>query len=84
MKDTIAKILKDKLNATYVEVHDDSPRHAGHAQVQKSGGGHYAVVIVSDKFTGKNLIERHRMVYEALAGLKNEIHALAIKALTKK
>ena len=84
MKNKIKGILIKKLNAIHVEVLDKSNEHAEHPEAQKSSGGHYSVLIVSDQFQWKSLIERHRMVYEALASLKNEIHALAIKALTKK
>ena len=83
MKKLIQTILQQKFSADFVEVQDDSPKHINHPEAQKSAGGHYSVTVVSDKFQGKNLIERHRMVYAALAGLRTEIHALAIKALTK-
>lgn len=83
MKDQITKLLKEKLHASQVDVRDDSAKHAGHAEAQKSGGGHYSVVVVSESFKGKNLVERHRMVYEALAPLKDKIHALAIKAVVQ-
>ena len=84
MKKIITGILNKKLNAHSVKVIDDSPKHVGHSEAQKSGGGHYSVIVVSDEFMGKNLVERHRMVYAALAELKKEIHALAITAWTVK
>ena len=63
-----------------LEVMDDSARHAGH-EGAKGGGGHYSVVIVSKRFTGKAIQARHRMVYDELGPLmKRDIHALAIKA----
>lgn len=45
---------------------------------------HLMVRIVSDGFNGKNLLDRHRMVYQALdAPLKDgRIHALEITAVT--
>lgn len=45
---------------------------------------HLMVRIVSDAFRGKNLLDRHRMVYQALdAPMKDgRIHALEIKAET--
>lgn len=45
---------------------------------------HLMVRIVSDAFQGKNLLDRHRMVYQALdAPMKDgRIHALEIKAET--
>ena len=82
MKKLISQILKERLNASHVEVQDDSPKHAGHREAKESGGGHYSVIVVSKLFKGKSLIERHRMIYEALAPLKDKIHALAIKTLT--
>ena len=49
----------------------------------KSGGGHFAVTIVSLDFQGKTAVQRHQMVYQALGALmKKEIHALSIQALT--
>jgi len=46
---------------------------------------HLKVMIVSDGFQGKNLLDRHRMVYQALdAPMKDgRIHALEITARTK-
>jgi len=63
-----------------LEVVDESAAHAGHAGA-RSGGGHYRLVIVAQAFEGKPAQLRHRMVYDALGPMmKNEIHALAIKA----
>ena len=46
---------------------------------------HLKVVIVSDGFHGKNLLDRHRMIYQALdAPMKDgRIHALELTARTK-
>jgi stress-induced morphogen len=42
-------------------------------------------MVVSDQFEGVNLINRNRMVFNALAELmKNDIHAMGVKAKTKK
>lgn len=45
---------------------------------------HFSIKVVSDHFKGKNLMDRHRMVYGALdAPMKDgRIHALEIKAET--
>jgi BolA protein len=64
-----------------LEIVDESARHAGH-EGAKGGGGHYRVVIVSERFSGLPIQRRHRMVYDALGALMSrEIHALAIRAL---
>jgi stress-induced morphogen len=44
---------------------------------------HWEAVIVSESFAGRSLIERHRMVFAALAEeLKGPIHALTLKTHT--
>ena len=72
----IISLLKNKLESADVEVLDESDQHAGHA-----GSGHYAVFLSSPLFKGHSLIEKHRMVYDALEEMKDEIHALRIKIL---
>lgn len=70
------------LEPDLLEIHDESAEHAGHAGAQ-SGGGHYQVLIVSRRFQGQSRVTRHRMVYEALgAMMQQQIHAVAITALT--
>lgn len=46
---------------------------------------HLKVTIVSDTFHGKNLLDRHRLIYQALdAPMKDgRIHALELTAKTK-
>jgi len=46
---------------------------------------HLKVMIVSDLFQGKNLLDRHRLIYQALdAPMKDgRIHALELTAKTK-
>ena len=67
---------------TEIEIVDDSHKHAGH-EGARSGGGHYSLHIVSAQFEGKPTLARHRMIYSALGEMmKQEIHALNIKAYT--
>ncbi|EDN68390.1 BolA-like protein [Beggiatoa sp. PS] len=85
MTDT-ASLIKEKLttalNPTHLEIRDDSDKHAGHAGARE-GGGHFVVTIVSEQFTEKTLVQRHRMVYSAIDDLmKTAIHALSIQAQT--
>jgi BolA protein len=70
------------LHPTYLDIVDESHRHAGHAGA-RAGGGHYVVHIVSENFLGSNTMTRHRMIYSALAEmLKCEIHALTLHTHT--
>lgn len=80
-----AAAIRERLTQAFaperLEIIDDSHKHAGHASAK--GGGHFTVTIVSNAFDGKNLIQRHRMVYEAMGDLmQHEVHALSIKAET--
>ena len=54
------------------------------ARVRVSGDGeHFEAVVVSATFAGKNMVQRHQMVYAALGTrVGNEIHALSLKTLT--
>jgi BolA protein len=77
------EIIRQQLSALEpqrLEIEDQSHLHAGHAGA-RAGGGHFALLIVSQHFSGKSLLERHRMVYRALqSAMHTEIHALSIKA----
>jgi BolA protein len=85
MKERVALLeerLYRALEPEELRIFDDSSAHAGHVGA-RPGGGHFNVFIVSRHFTGKSLLQRHRMVYGALQDLmQTEIHALSIKALT--
>ena len=73
--------LNQSLNPVSIDVVDDSHKHVGHASAR--GGGHFTVTVVADGFAGKSLIQRHRMVYDAVGdGMEKEIHALSINART--
>ena len=74
--------LTEALTPDRIEVIDNSQAHAGHAGAQ-SGGGHYHVVIVSNQFEGRSLVQRHQLIYKTLGDMmKTQIHALGIDALT--
>jgi len=66
----------------FLELTDDSARHAGHPGAT-SGGGHYRVDLVSAEFEGRTRVEQHRLVYQALGELiPTEIHALGLATRT--
>jgi BolA protein len=77
----IRAALEHELAPSQVDIIDDSARHAGHAGARE--GGHFRVRIVSEAFRGKSAIERHRLVFAAVANLMGrDIHALNIEART--
>ncbi|RRQ22927.1 BolA family protein [Thiohalobacter thiocyanaticus] len=78
----IRERLTEALQPEDLDIQDDSAKHAGH-EGAKGGGGHFNVRIVSPAFAGRNLLERHRMVYDALGdAMHSDIHALSIQAKT--
>jgi BolA protein len=75
-------LLQPALAPLECRIEDESALHAGHAGAA-SGGGHYRLRLVSSRFEGQSRISRHRLVYDALQEMmQQEIHALAITALT--
>jgi BolA protein len=79
----IAKKLKAAFSPRRLEVVDESHKHAGHAGARPEGETHFQVRIVAEAFQGKSLLDRHRLVNEALAQeLAGPVHALSITALS--
>ncbi|XP_053551920.1 bolA-like protein 1 [Bombina bombina] len=71
--------LTDNLEPTHLEVLNESSMHA----VPKGSETHFKVIVVSDVFKGKSLIQRHRLVNELLKEeLAGPVHALSIQAKT--
>ena len=85
MSDRVERIraaLEAALAPAFLEVVDDSARHAGHAGA-RDGRGHFNVDIVSEGFAGLAPLARHRAVYAAVGEMMTtDIHALSIRART--
>lgn len=76
----IRERLSQALAPLRLEIIDESHKHVGHAGAR--GGGHFKVLVIAQGFAGKTLLERHRMVYQALGdAMQGEVHALSIQAL---
>jgi len=84
----ITEKLRAGLAPLSLEVIDESRKHAGHAHAMSrpgiaagAGETHFRINVVSDSFTGKSRIERHRHINALLAQeLDDGVHALAIDA----
>jgi len=69
------------LRPTRLDLVNESHLHAGHQNSPETGESHFRLLIVSDTFTGKSRLERHRVVNDLLRDeLTGGVHALAIKA----
>ncbi len=72
--------LRSVFAPTELAVEDDSHLHVGHVGA-RDGKGHFRVLIVTETFAGKSVIQRHRLIYGALNDLmQSDIHALSIDA----
>ena len=76
----IEQKLADALSLAHLEVINESNNH----NVPAGSESHFKVVLVSDDFEGRRLIQRHRAVNQALKEeLSDAIHALAIHTYTE-
>jgi stress-induced morphogen len=79
-KAEIVKRLTEAFQPESLGVEDESYLHKGHEGAQ-DGRSHFRVLIIAESFTGKNLLDRHRMIYRVLDEMMRiDIHALAIDA----
>lgn len=79
VESAIRSKLTSALQPAYMEIVNESYKHS----VPPDSESHFKVVVVSDAFEGKSLIDRHRLVNTILQDeLKNDIHALSIQAKT--
>lgn len=81
--DSIKEKLSKELTPTVLAVEDDSLSHAGHKEAGESGESHFNVTVVSAKFEGMALVQRHKKIYAILADeISGGIHALSLHTLT--
>ncbi|WP_018698771.1 BolA family protein [Amorphus coralli] len=81
-RDTIEAKLTEALQPNEIEITDESHLHAGHSGWREGGETHFRVRVVSEAFSGKGRVDRHRLVNAILADeLGGGVHALAMKTL---
>ena len=70
------------LRPTRLDVINESELHAGHRNSPGTGESHFRILVVSDAFSGKSRLERHRLVNDLLKDeLAGGIHALALSTI---
>ena len=80
VQETIEQKLANGIQPMHMEVINESSNH----NVPPGSESHFKVILVSDDFGDKKLIQRHRMINQILAEeLKGPVHALAIHAYTE-
>ena len=72
--------LANELNPAHLEVINESSNH----NVPPGSESHFKVVLVSENFADKSLVQRHRMINKILQHeLNGIIHALALHTYTE-
>lgn len=75
----IEQKLRESFSPAHLQVLNESHRHS----VPKNSETHFKVLVVSDKFEGLPLLQRHRLVNAALQEeLDTGVHALSIVSKT--
>lgn len=78
-QETIQDKLQQAFSPLHLEVRDESHMHNVPADAQS----HFRVLLVSEQFAGKPLVQRHRAVNRTLADeLSGGVHALALHTMT--
>ncbi|TMW56851.1 hypothetical protein Poli38472_006861 [Pythium oligandrum] len=79
----IAQRIRNKLTEAFAPLHLAVMNESYMHNVPKGAETHFKVVVVSDKFDGKPLLQRHRMVNAVLEEeLAQGVHALSIQGKT--
>lgn len=80
---TVQEVITQKLNKEFEPIHLDVINESFMHNVPKGSETHFKVVVVSENFHDKPLIQRHRMVMDILKQeLETGVHALSIQAKT--
>ncbi len=79
VQERITTLLRQQFAPTYLQVVNESHGH----NVAPGAETHFKVVVVSEKFATLRAVQRHRLVYQALAEeLSGPVHALALHTHT--
>lgn len=79
VQESITAKVTDGLQPAHLEVINESHRHS----VPPGSESHFKLVIVSEAFAGKRLVQRHQAVNALLAQeFADGLHALSLETLT--
>ena len=79
VQSSLERKLKAGLNPLYIEVINESPQHS----VPEGSESHFRVVVVSEKFKGLSVVQRHQTVYGLLKEeLQGPVHAFSQHTFT--
>jgi len=80
VEQNITQKLSEALSPAYLSVENESHMH----NVAPGSESHFKVIVASEQFVGKSLVDRHRMINRILAEeLSGPVHALALHTLSE-
>ncbi|KAI8341692.1 bola-like protein-domain-containing protein [Chlamydoabsidia padenii] len=83
---SIEQKVTEALEPSLLETVNESHLHAHHSAMKgvTNKETHFKLTVVSEKFQGKTLMQRHRMIYGLLGDeLQQGLHALTLKTKTQ-
>jgi BolA protein len=79
----VQRQIEERLQSTFAPLHVEVANESHMHNVPEGAESHFRVVLVSEAFTGKPLVQRHRAVNNALSEqLAGAVHALALHTMT--
>jgi BolA protein len=80
---TIAETINDKIVDQFQPIYLDVINESDNHNVPPGSESHFKLVVVSETFTDKTLIQRHREINKLLADqLAGQVHALSLHTHT--
>jgi BolA family transcriptional regulator, general stress-responsive regulator len=74
IKNEILMTLERAFNCEVISLENESFKH----NVPEGSESHFKLLLVSESFEGKRLVQRHQLVYGALSDVMPKFHALAM------
>lgn len=80
---TTQSVIENKIRDAYTPEHLEVINESSMHNVPAGSESHFKLIVVSNAFDGKMLLQRHRLINKILENeLSTSIHALSIHALT--
>ncbi|MFT2112589.1 BolA/IbaG family iron-sulfur metabolism protein [Marinomonas sp. 2405UD68-3] len=80
IKNEILAVLDRCFDCEYILLENESYKH----NVPEGSESHFKLVLVSNDFEGKRLVQRHQAIYKSLVSVMPKFHALAMHLHTSK
>ena len=79
VKENIEKKVNEALSPEFLEVIDESHKHAGHVGARPEGETHFHINMTASALNDQNRVARQRTIYKILSEeLAGPVHALSL------